>query len=410
MNYRSTKFLLLVLLSLSLFGASAQDAGDAWRILLYDMKDSSILTITPDGITETQKLPDDVDDIRLSSTGSYVATVTYADDPYSETPYANEIYLYDIETEQCCRLLVSQESFAAISEGNSGGFYLGGFNEDDTMFALNYYFSVDTGSDAYGAWIAGIAVVDVATGDIIATRQTTERFAGWYGEGIATASDVTARPGDSPDKYIEHEVHAWNPLTDEWLPTGRYESAIPYYGTVGRSELLVTGEHITSSFLSVPDNDPSYTFDFPYVLYSNGTEAYPVWISYPALGEGIGSPRDSIGHWISDGRYIYNRTGAYNSGEFSDVVEILARDGEIHRVEVPDSDQFVAGTPEGWLAKRISQPEPPLIHYTYDGETLQSEVIMTLSANTRIISKPQLGHSLDRPAPFPEVVPQRPCC
>lgn len=410
MNYRSIRFLLLVLLSLSLFGAAAQDAGDAWHITAFDTKDNTILTITSDGIVDTLALPDDVDDIRLSSTGRYVATVTYVDDPYSESPFANEIYLYDIETEECCELIVSQESFAEISEGNSGGFYLGGFNEDDTMFALNYYFSVDTGSDFYGAWIAGIAVIDVATGEIVATLQTTDRFAGWYGDGIATASYVTARPGESPRKYIEHEVYAWNPMTDEWLPTGHYESAIPYSGTVGRSKLLVTGEHITASFLSVPDNNPSYTFDYPYVLYSNGTETYPVWISYPSLGEVINAPWDSIGSWISDGRYIYNRSRVYNFREYSDVVEILGRDGEVHEVEVPTSDIFVAGTPEGWLARRIDDLEPPLIHYTYDGVTLQSEVIMTLSAHTRIMSTPQLGHSLDQPLAFPEVVPRRPCC
>lgn len=395
---------LLTLLAVFSFASTGTASNESWRIILFDTGSNIILVVTPDGISETWKIPRQVREIALSPTERFAAINFYGVDDYDPVYYSEEILLYDLENRECCQRIATQEMFAETFNGYKGGFSIGGFNETGTLLALNYSYTESSESDFFVMPQTGLAIIDVQTGDLIATKVTRENFAAWFGDAAATYPIVQTLPGAFPEKYIERELQAWNPFTNQTTFTGYPVAALPYYDLHDVGESLITGERIVASFLSVPDEMTNSMVDFSVVLYHTDSTASPIWIEQrPVIDENIDTRNDTIARWIADGRYIYNRAWAYNWGERRDEVQILARDGDIQSVEIPSHDYFLAGTPNGWLALRHLSDQPVLIHYIYENEVVHSEEIVVFDWNVIVLKKPLLGHSIVDPVPFPEV-------
>jgi hypothetical protein len=376
---------------------------DSWRILVFDRRSNSILDVTSQGITNTWELPESVQEIKLSPRERFAA-ISFYDAYYDEQlpDYSTEIRLYDLENRECCRSLVTQEMFTAIFDGNNGRFRIGGFNEDGTLLAVNYLY-YDAAAEFLPPY-KGLAVIGVETGKLIAKQATGELFAGWFGADVAIYPSVQPPPGASPQKYRESNLQFWNPLTSEITVSDYRVASLPYtdlHDDIG--EFLVTGERIVASFLPDQGQPP---LDYPYVLYSNSeaTTSFPIWVEIQSIqNEFIDKPRDRISRWITDGKYIYNRVGAYNPGAYQEEVQILSRSGEIQSLEIPANDFFLTGTPDGWLALRLVSDYPILMHYIYENGVTQSEEILSFEGNMILLKGPLLGISLGNPPPFPEV-------
>ena len=407
MTHRLPKFLLLFLLSLSLWGSSAQDAGTSWRIIVLDA--GKLKAVTPEGITETWELPQlKLHQIAVSPTEASAIISEFEGNTYDEWAYADELLIYDLEAGVCCEAFVTQEMFSNIFGDNEGGFWIGGFNDNGSLFTVEYAYYEVWEEAYYAQEYRGLAVIDMATREIIATKESSESFGGWFGDEIVFYPRVSTPPGMSPEKYVEAALRSWDPFSDETAVTNYRVAALPYYDLHDVGEFIATGERITASFISEPDPFLPTPTIYPYVQYNIGSNSYPIWIdSSTVTDETIGRPNDRIARWISDGRYIYNRSGAYIEGRRGDNVQILSRTGEIQNLEVPSLDFFLTGTPDGWLAFSLTS-KPTLIHYVYDGGILQREEVMIFERESiELLKKPLLGHSLSDPAPFPEVQPPR---
>lgn len=407
MKYRTSKVLLLVLLSLSLLGSSAQEVPNAWRIVVLDT--GKIKEVTPEGITKTWELPSKLHQIAVSPTED-LAIVSFYEGNMAppDVLLPKELLLFDLNTGVCCTPFFTFDMFTEVLGEDQEGFWIGGFSDDGSLFAFGYTHSY---IESYGFSQSSsvLAVIDMTTRQIVATKEIWDAFAGWIDGKIATYPFVSAQPGATPEKYVETTLQSWDPFTLETTQTNYRIAALPYDAPTDIGDFLVTGERIVSSFMVIPDQMSDIESDNPYVLYDTDTMSYPVWFDVLTAGdEGDIRPHDRIARWISDGRYIYNRIGAYRAWDRTDQVQVLSRNGEIEILQIPYFENFLTGTPHGWLALDLHRGPAVLIHYTYSTGHLEREEIATFERESiKLLKKPGLGYSLESPTPFPEVQPPR---
>jgi hypothetical protein len=407
MTHRIPKFLLLVLLSLSLWGSSAQDAGDSWRIIVLDA--GKLKAVTPDGIIATWELPLKAYEVAVSPTEDIAIISVYESSvPPPDGLLPEELLLFDLDTGVCCTPFITLEMFSDVLSEDQEGFWIGGFNDDGSLFAFGYTHSH---TDKYGFSQSSsvLAVIDMATRQIIATKEIWDPFAGWIDGKIVTYPLVSAQPGATLEKYVESTLRSWDPFTLETTETNYRIAALPYYAPTDMGDFLVTGERIASLFMMIPDEPLNIPGDFPYVLYNTDTASYPIWFDlFTVVDDVFNRPHDLIARWISDGRYIYNRNGAYRPWDRTDQVQILSRNGEIETLQMPYFESFLTGTPDGWLALDLHSSPTILIYYTYAEGILERKEIATFDRESiKLLKKPRLGYSLENPTPFPEVQPPR---
>lgn len=371
----------------------ADESEEPWRVYLHSSQQmNTILAVTSEGIVDSWEIPDRVQGIELSPNGQFAA-ITFNSD---------EIVLYDLENRSCCEPLVTAELLREPDSGTIVNFSIGKFNHNGTLFAFNY--SSASEGDPYGTH--GIAVIDVQSGRLIATRSSDQSpVAGWFGSGVATYPLMNVLPGSTPEAYDESILRTWNPFTDQITSTVYIVATLPYTPTHDIGEMLVTGERIVASFWE-QEHLGTYMLDYPYVAYAVNGTTYPIWFDPNQVSETIiNPPRDAIARWISDGKYVYNRILTYYEQPYTDeVVEILSRSGEVETLDIPITDRFLAGTPQGWLAVRYEGDAAQLVHHQYDDGHYEAEKIAMLPIpDVDLLKAPLLGHSLGTDfTPFPE--------
>lgn len=380
-------------------GASA-DEPEVWRIVVYNSPTRTLLSITPQGIEEIAKLPDSAQAVVLSPQENLVAI-----NENPSTDYYERVTLYSLETGECCTEIASQEKFEPIFEEAWGGFTFEakGFNADGTLLAVEYNYDAASPDAPYSDYRNGIAVIDVATREVIATAGEYD-FAMWRGDQIAVCRPLTQPPGGGVimPRYEEKTLTFWDFKTDVYTPTVYPVSLLEFTGSSDVGEFLSTGEYIASSFIAIDDvggPGPEYIAN---ALYVNGDNVSPVWFDHvPVYDFEDITPWDARARWVQDGAYLYNRVGAHRFRESAFGVALVSRTGEIITFET--RDVFLVGTPQGWLALDRHGPEPMLIEYSVKNGEIERTPLFTFSLESiDVLKSPVLGDSLIDPAPFPE--------
>jgi hypothetical protein len=215
---------------------------------------------------------------------------------------------------------------------------IGAFSPNQRRFAVSY--RAQTGDNQFEA---GIATVDVELGAVVARLQGS-RIGGdyallrdWDDSGIRylpVCADC--------DLYAYGTLRRWNPDTDDLNPDAGY------YDTT-QDTLAATGETIT----------PVRRADFPLPIAEdtaiNNVLAYEdADGSARAIYYNPNSLQITAAHWVADGWQILI--------EHPDGAILLDRAGVKHPLAV--NDQFLVGTPDGWLATRAINGAVEVVYHT----------------------------------------------
>lgn len=411
---RLIKLMLLLNLALLLTFSPAAATGETdWRMVLYNSIDHTLFALTPDGITETWALPPDTVFVALSPSEEFA--VLRDGIPQWDEEGSSSLFLFNLETGECCETLVTLDTFAD-EEGFGEGdllLYAGGFNDSGTLLAFDLSFLSAAAYDApYAAYMNRVAVIDVQTGELVGVNPYNGDFffAMWVGDEVALHPIMSVMEGDTPPPYRESTLQGWNPQTVETRDLGLTVTLLPYSDRAAhdKGEFLATGEYISTALI-----ETSQASTFPAVVYNDGSASFPVWFdNHTVLGEYISRLSPQTARWISDGRYIFNRQNNYDrTGSMAETVQIVARDGTIDDIEISSSERFLAGTSNGWLAGRQVDGTSVIVEYLYDDGVLDMREIATLSEQSetfyeiRVVKPMPLGASLVDPQPFPQVQP-----
>ncbi|MCU0465225.1 MAG: hypothetical protein MUF38_11730 [Anaerolineae bacterium] len=417
MRLRNNHIVKLVLLLnfallLTLSPAAASETAD-WRMVLYNSIDHSLFALTPNGITETWALPHN-GLIALSPSEEFAILgdefYSYFGDRSTST-----LSLFDLKTGECCETLITADTFVDEEEFGEGEFVLygAGFNDSGTLLAFDVSFWPASADDnPYVMSTNRVAVMDFQTRELIAVAGRGDNFfAMWIGDEVVTQPILQLGPGQSAPSYAEKTMQGWNPINDEWRDLGLTVAfAVPYSNprVYDLGEFLVTGEYISTSFI-----ENNIRTVFPTALYNDGSSSFPAWIDDYPSNRPHGRSEETA-RWISDGRYMFNRTDDQNISSYgSNIVQIVSRDGTIDEIEIPTPERFLAGTPNGWLAGRQVDGASVIVEYIYDRSLIETREIVTfpdqneLHLYIRVVKPMPLGASLVDPQPFPEVPPPR---
>lgn len=361
----------VVLLLGSLVGSSFAQSGD-WQLVLYSVNDNQFQVVESTGIVQTIPVPFQPALPESSFSGSVVLAPSrgVAAFPQSDT----NVLIADLVNQTCCT------SVANPSQNPLQVLLGGAFSPDSTQFAIGF---VD---QEFGG---GVTVIDAATGNVISTMPgqafdaTTAIVSDWTDEGIQFVPTCWACEGT-----IEGRYGIWNPTANN-LET----NAGDYFNFLYGADVLEgTGEVIVGAYdpgfesLGEPGMFPASNVVQFYLNAESASSATNPQTIYQWLSPvNVPAPR-----WVVDGEAFVVQSDA--------VFDMLFRDGTPIETPALESQQFLAGTRDGWLTYDPVLGE--LAEYTYGNGAVASSVILNnLSGDLIVVETPALGFG--RPAqPF----------
>ncbi len=352
-------FSLLLLIPLS---ARAQSD---WQVVVFEEGAQAVKVLTPDGV----RLSVPVGTLTLHA-GTYPSTplAAVADDFHAAaalnfTP--NQPLTVSIAASgSCCKVVRLSRQPVVVAN-------IGGFSPNGRRFAVSYL----AATDAHGQYQPAIVTVDVELGAVVDTLSGAQIggdlavLRGWNADGI-----VFMPACYNCDQPAAGSLSRWNPSTDE------VTTDVGYY-SLKRDVLALTGEFIA----------PARRADFP--LPVSGDQ--PNVVSYGDHGRVIYyNPRHLIvdgAHWVADGWQILV--------EHPDAAVLLDRVG-VQR-PAPAGEQFLVGTPDGWLGTRPNTGGVvDIVHHTLGD--LDGKVIARFRGQVDVLKAPALGATASSGG-FPEV-------
>jgi hypothetical protein len=240
---------------------------------------------------------------------------------------------------------------------------LGGFSPNGRRFVVSYLIVIN---DAARQYESAIVTVDVELGAVISrleNRQIGGDYAflrSWTDDGIAYLP-LCYNCG----QFAAGALSLWNPDTGNVTPN------IAYYDTT-QDTLASTGETIA----------PGHRPDFPLPI-QNPASALNVLTfgdNARAIYYNPNSLQITSAHWVADGWEILI--------EHPNGVMLLDRAGAKHPIN--SGDQFLVGTPDGWLGTRPGVSNSiEVVHHTLTN--LDGKVITRFYQPITVLQAPPLG-------------------
>jgi len=370
-----TRHLLkLILLGGVLLGlvASATAQAPFWEVRFYDSGANQVVTLTAAGVVSRVDVPTQLDwqeyntSLVLAPNGRYLAIGVS-----SETV----VRIADLQTASCCTTLPNPTNSPLDS------YLVGAFSPDSSQFASGY---ISQNGDG------GVMVVDAASGTLLRTlpkEQFQVPFAatafvdGWRLEGIYFVPTCWACEGT-----ISGEFQIWNPTSNSVSPAGRYFDYV-----YGAQLLSGTGEYIYARY----DEDfplgqmPGMFADANVVAY------YPNGVN-PLENDGQVVYFNESNLILPQAQWVANGAAFLLKPYDSSQAVLNYRDGSQQAVNMPVSEVFLIGTPDGWLT--FDTNTNAIQHYLLDpiAQSLSTRMIAQAGGQVDVLNAPELGFDLDR--------------
>ncbi len=326
-------------LSIFLFGliplpARAQDTAD-WQVVVFADGANALQVLTADGVSLT--IPSGTLPLRIGTLPS-APLVAVSEDrrALAALNFApnQRLSVSIADHGSCCKSV-------RLADGGVAQANIGAFSPNGRRFAVSYLAITD---QAAGQFDSEIAVVDVEMGAVVTRLQGGDiggdyaLLRGWGDDGIdylPMCYGCDQPPAGSLDR--------WNP------DTGDVTRDVGYFDSV-QDTLAVTGETI----------EPVRRPDYPLPVQQNADtqSTQPNVLVYGDDARVIYyNPRSlqiDAAHWVADGWEVLV--------EHPDGDVLLDRAGAQH--PLASSDQFLVGTPDGWLATRAVNGAVEVVHHT----------------------------------------------
>ena len=363
------------------------------ELLIVSLEDASVQTIP----LPAQLFPLTVGDTALSPDHRYLAFTsgTLAD-------VASPVEIVDLQSNSCCVTVPPPL-------GDVAAYELGGFSPDSARLALSWVGFSDRNANYI---TGGMMTVDAATASPIQSISMQDVNAAYSTQ--QSIEPPWTLVGDWRDDGIRFRPHCYacDALAagywSIWSPESNaiVTDTTEYFNNLFGDVLLSTGEILLArQDERFPVAEIDSLFPVPniisYVQQVTSSTRLDSTVIY--FDENLADLR-GYAHWVLDGQAAL--VTPYESDEWT----LLYRDGTQQSVSVsPESRlRFLAGTPNGWLA-RIDDPEwNTLLLYTVEGaEVLSTSLPLILSDDdyVTVLDAPELGASITTTGGFPTVEP-----
>ncbi|MEO8396848.1 MAG: hypothetical protein ABI700_27890, partial [Chloroflexota bacterium] len=362
-----TIFALLTLLLLLPFATHAQDASD-WQVVVYADGSNALEVLSSKGIVQSiaaGSLPLRVGTfpsaplVAITSDRRALATLNF-------TPYQRlTVTIADHGT--CCKTVRLADTGVVLAN-------IGGFSPNGRRFVVSYLAVTD---EAAHQFQSAIVTIDVELGAVISRLENQQiggdyaLLRGWNDDGIAYLPMCYGC-----DQPPAGSLSRWNPDTGDVTPNLSYYDA-------AQDTLRVTGETIAPAHrpdFPLPIQDAANTLN----VLTFGDNARVIYYNPNSL-------QINAAHWVADGWEILV--------EFPDGLMLLDRAGAKHPIN--SGDQFLVGTPDGWLGTRPGASNSiEVVHHTLTN--LDGKVIARFYQPISVIQAPPLGATATQGG-FPDI-------
>ena len=324
--------LLTLLLMVVITPAAAQT--DDWQVWFYD--GTALQVLTADGLAEPIALPDGVGQVEpyhglgfmaLSPDSSRLVFSRASSGVAGSNPVST-LEIADLANDTCCIVV------AHPLTGDPDTVIVGPFSPDGTQVVVIF-------AQVYSLTPQSIvAVVDVASGDIVQQADTMATFGdmgllfdGWDADGVKVATTCLACGG-----RLDGWMSNWDPVTGAITPD------VQYFNLMG-DKLEATGEYV----IPVRNEDLPASNENGMFPPSNAVEYLPdasqqtsALIYHDPVHIEIGNV-----NWVMDGQ-------AYLITEWYGTAVVVQRDGTALSVETDEAQSFISSTPDGWLMQNYN--------------------------------------------------------
>lgn len=372
---------LLALLLLTVPAVAAQDTG--WQVVAINSDDNThtLLTITPEGITERIPLADDFpanhDQIALSPDGEVIATLPRG---------ASSVTLMDVSTGDCCTDWTFSDEEVSLAT-------LAGFSPDGSQLAISYVVENPMRSFMLLMDVASGNVdvlIDMTTGsDSDPNYLTYPYLTGWDAEGIrfytSCVNCVESPTGD--------RLSLWEPVSGAVALIDEYADfrgdRLTAYGSTLRSVFALdypSAADAEAIFWGVQEFGVNNAVVLEGPNAENGEAVVYYSAEHPAL----------ISRWVAGGSafIVFFTNDTTGSGE------LVLPTGATQPTDFAYG-HFVSATPDGWLVRQSGQ----LTHHQLQGSTITTTDLGEMSGALRVL---QQTSSAATPATFTTAAPPEP--
>ncbi|MFN8450473.1 MAG: hypothetical protein U0521_18280 [Anaerolineae bacterium] len=345
----------------------AQDAA-GWRVVVFAEGASALQVLSSQGVTQT---------IQAGSLPLHAGTLPSAPlvaassdlralAALSFTP-GGRLTVSIAAFGTCCTTLRLANDGVALAN-------IGGFSPDGRRFVVSYLVVTD---EAARQFTSSVVTVDVELGAVVSRLENTDiggdyaLLRGWNDAGIDYLPLCYAC-----DQPIARSLSRWNP------DTGEVTRGVGYFN-VEQDVLALTGESIR----------PAHRPDFPLPMQTDA-EGVDNVLTFGDDGRVIYyNPRSlqlDDAYWVADGWEVLI--------EHPDGAMLLDRAGAQH--PVTSGDQFLAGTPDGWLGTHEVNGVYEVVNHTLTNR--DGTVIGRFYHPVVVLQAPDLGATASRGG-FPTV-------
>ena len=361
-------FFLLTLLLLLPFAASAQNTTADWQVVVYADGANALKVLSSAGIV--QSIPAGTLPMHV---GAFPSAPLVAITPdrralaaLNFTP-GQPLTVTIADHGNCCKTVRLSEH--GVTQAN-----IGSFNPNGRRFVVSYLAVIDDSAHQYES---AIVTVDVEQAGVVTRLENGQiggdyaLLRGWNDDGI-TYLPLCYNCG----QLAAGALSRWNPDTGAVTPN------LAYYD-VAQDMLAVTGETIA----------PGHRPDFPLPI-QGAADALNV-LTYGDNARAIYYNPNNLqitsAHWVADGWEIL--VG------HSDGSVLLDRAGAKH--SVAGGDQFLTGTPDGWLGTQSGASDSiEVVHHTLTD--LDGKVIARFYHPITVVQAPPLGTTATQGG-FPDI-------
>jgi len=357
-------FALCILVFLSLPRTLSAQTGSDWQVAVFEDGGSAVKVLTAQGVSLT--IPSgslvlhkgsfpNAPLVALSDNRSALAVLNF-------TP-GGRLTVSIAANGSCCKTVRLADEGVMVA-------HLGGFSPNGRRFAVSYLIVTDESARQFEA---AVVTVDVELGAVV-DRLDDARIGGdfawltdWNSDGIGFVPFCYGC-----DQPPAGSISRWNPLTDTITSDTGQINAL-------RDTLALTGETLATQ------NRPDYPLppqeDVANVVTFDGRVIYYNPRSLQVIGA----------HWVADGWQVLV--------DHPDTATLIDRAG-VQR-SLPGGEQFLVGTPDGWLSTRDSaRGGVEVVHRTLTN--LDGTVLARFNQPVTVLQAPPLGATASRGG-FPDV-------
>ena len=321
----------------------------SWEVHFLEIPTGRVLSIGPDGMTTRAELPEIADFSVISDAAITPDGVNLVFGGF-RTEEAG-IYIASLQEGTCCTKLPD------IIPTGADFVELGDFSPDGTrVAAVHSRVNFNAEGDSLAGFVVTYDLATQALGSFIPTSAfpgDTEPLLGaylgrWYAHGIEVVATCMAC-----DRPTQGSFAIWNPEADSitpdnsiYLGDGHTLRSTGETVRAARDPIYPTGQGLLGNVVSYYPTTAAG--QIPFVIYYHAE--YPM---------------------ISSVNWIHNGESLLIAHAGTDVATILRRDGGRAEYTIPLQNQFVATTPNGWLARNESE----LISYTVQDGELSEDIL-----------------------------------